>query len=125
MPSANTWSVRSESHDGDALRGHVCGGRPHRLQAVLAAAPPGVQAAADAVQLGGDAGQQHQQLPQDDGHRQSQRHHEAGRQEEAVRLLLEGPAPPEQQPVQRGDEQSDVAQGRLDEEQRACVRVSV
>lgn len=89
-------------------------GRAHRLQA-LAPDPAAVLPAADPVQLGGHAWEQQQHLPQDDQHWQGQSHHEAGRQVEAVGLLLEGPLPAEQEAVQRGDEQSDVAKGGLRE----------
>lgn len=101
------------SHDGHSLGGDV-DSRAHRLQA-LAADPAAVLAAADPVQLGGHAGEQQQQLAQDDQHRQGQRHHEAGRQVEAVGLLLEGPLPAKQEAMERGDEQGDVAQSGLRE----------
>lgn len=101
------------SHDGHSLGGDV-NGRAHRLQA-LAADPAAVLAAADPVQLGGHTGDQQQHFAQDDKHWQGQRHHEAGRQVEAVGLLLEGPLPAKQEAVQRGDEQGDVAKGGLRE----------
>lgn len=89
-------------------------GRAHWLQA-LAADLAAVLAAADPVQLGGHAREQQQHLAYDDQNGQGQRHHEAGRQVEAVGLLLEGPLPAEQEAVQGGDEQGDVAQGGLQE----------
>lgn len=106
----------ARSHDGDPLRGHVGSGAEPPP-----AVPPGLPALADAAHAASQAGQQQQPLAQQHGHRQGQRHGEAGRQVEAVRLLLEGPAPAVEQRVQRADEQGDVAQRRLGRGGRGLV----
>ena len=65
------------------------------------------------MQLEGHAGEQQHHLAQDDAHRQGQRHHKVRGQVEAVGVLLERPLPAEQQAVEGGNEQRDVAQRGL------------
>lgn len=86
-------------------------GQAHWIKAVSLSAV--LAAPTDPVELPGHAGEQQDHLSQNDAHRQGQGHHEAGGQVEVVGLLLEGPLPAEQQGVECGNEQSDIAQSRL------------
>lgn len=70
----------------------------------------GLPAPADTVQLAAEAGQQQQDLAQDHRDGEYQGEHEAGRQVEAVGLLLKGPTPPEQQAMKCGNQEGNITQ---------------
>lgn len=69
------------------------------------------------MEFAGHTGEQHKHLAQYDTHWQGQGDHEAGRQVEAVGLLLKSSLPSKQQAVEGSDEQGDVAQSGLQQRQ--------
>ena len=111
------------SHDGDPFGGHLHGRGARRggLGPERAGGLAVLAAAADTVKLEGHAGEQQHHLAQDDANRQGQRHHKVRGQVEAVGVLLERPLPAEQQAVEGGNEQRDVAQRGLQGRGRLCV----